>query len=137
MNFLLPLRRSCKELPWMLACSCLFLCHPLAHADTNITDCTDSPDLRAALSAGGVVTFDCDGPITLTDSITITKDTILIGSENSTMFSGDNAFRLFNVNTGVTFTVLNLTLSDGFSTNGGAIYNRGTLVASNCAFTGN
>jgi hypothetical protein len=45
--------------------------------------------------------------------------------------------RLFVVNPGVTLTLLNLTISNGRRTNGGAIFNRGKLVAVDCSFTGN
>jgi hypothetical protein len=46
---------------------------------------------------------------------------------------------MFYIENGGSLTLLNLTLSDGLGTNGGAIYNDtgGTLIISNCVFTGN
>ena len=48
-----------------------------------------------------------------------------------------DGFRLFTVNPGVQFSLNNLTLIKGVSTNGGAVLNQGALFVSNCVFTGN
>lgn len=102
-----------------------------------VTSCQES-DLRYNLSAGGPITFDCDGTIQLTSPISITRDAVLDASGHAITLSGSNAVRLFNVNTGVNFTLIHLTMADGRSTNGGAIYNEGgSLMIQNCILTNN
>src|SRR5262249_50684788 len=44
---------------------------------------------------------------------------------------------LFSVDPGVVFTVINLTLANGRSTNGGAIYNLGTTILHDCVLSNN
>src|ERR1051326_9099364 len=100
----------------------------LGHADGTVNDCSTPDDLIAALSSGGavtLVTFNCDGVVTITNTITITNDTVIDGNGNAPTISGDNTFRLFNVNPGVTLTIQKLTIANGTSTNGGGIYNHG------------
>ena len=106
------------------------------HASGTVTDCNET-SLDAALSGGGTVTFACDGTITITTTKSISVDTILDATGHTVSISGNNIVRLFTVNAAVNFSVYNLTLANGSSTNGGAIYNRGTLVVSNSMFSGN
>lgn len=49
--------------------------------------------LKAALSNGGTVSFAGNGTIVLTNTLLITKDTVLDGSGNSVTISGGNAVR--------------------------------------------
>jgi len=106
------------------------------HAAGTVTNCTES-NLDAALSGGGLVNFACDGIITITTTKSISADTTLDATGHTVTISGNNAVRLFTVNAAVNFSVYNLTLANGTSTNGGAIYNSGTLVVSNSVFSGN
>src|SRR5437773_2576124 len=106
------------------------------YAGGTVTDCSET-SLDAALSGGGTVTFACDGTITITTTKSISAATILDASGHYVTISGNNSVRLFNVNLAVNFSVYNLTLANGKSTNGGAIYNSGTLVISNSVFSGN
>lgn len=92
-----------------------------------VTNCAEA-NLRAALAGGGMVTFACDGIITLTSTITNEANTTLDASGHHITISGANTVRLFYVNTNVTFTVVNLTLADGAGTFGGGIYNDGGTV---------
>ena len=115
----------------------------------NIVVVCDETGLRAAISRGRKVTFACDGTITLTNTITISTDTVLDGAGHSVVISGNNAVRLFNVSTGATFTALNLTLANGRHQGangaagmngepgfGGAIFNAGgTVNLVNCVLT--
>jgi RHS repeat-associated protein len=114
------------------------ICFPaITQAGGTVSTCNEA-GLNSALSGGGTVTFACDGAIRLTGLKTISADTILDGTGRSVILSASNTVQLFKVNSGVTLTLLNLTLADGkTTTNGGAIYNSGTVVASNCTFTGN
>jgi len=123
----------------------LLFCRPTTHAAGIITNCT-SADLSAALIGGGLVTFGCDGTIYLTNTITITNDTTFDASgRTNVIISGliggitpGAAVRVLNISTGVNFTLVNLTIANGSSTSGGAIFNNGGRVsATNCIFSGN
>lgn len=70
-------------------------------------------DLRAALAGGGTATFACNGTIALSNSITISEDTILDGAGYTVTISGGNALRIFQVAPGVNFWIKSLTLSNG------------------------
>jgi len=119
-----------------VVCAWAFLAQPLARAGGTVDNYSSLTNFLAALNGGGTVTFNCNGTIVLTNTITITTDTVLVGRTNQVLSAG-NHFRIFNVNTNVTLTLLNLTLSDGMTNIGGAIYNQGTVMASNCTFGGN
>ena len=102
-----------------------------AQGDGTVTSCTES-NLDYALAGGGTVTFTCNGTINITTTKLIYYDTVFDGSGHTVTINGQNSVQLFNVNSGVNLTLLNLTLADGkTTTNGGAIYNEGTLIASN------
>lgn len=102
----------------------------------TVTGCTDA-DLRASLGLGGTVTLGCDGTFLLTNVIVIDKDTTLDSSGHQATISGGDLFRVFQVNTNVSFTLLGMTISRGLSTNGGGIWSAGTLNATNCIFARN
>jgi hypothetical protein len=93
----------------------------------TVTDPTE-PALRAAMAAGGTVTFACDGTITLAAPITNESNTLLDGSGHQVTISGDRRVGVFVVPTNVSFTVANLKITDGFSLGGSAILNLGGSV---------
>ena len=94
--------------------------------------------LNSALSGGGTVTFACDGTITVTNVENITTNTLVDANGYSVTISGGNTSQVFNVSSAVNLTLLNLAIANGYTTtNGGAIYNNGILIASNCIFSGN
>ena len=101
-----------------------------------VGSCTEVA-LRAALHGASAVTFACDGTIALTGTIAITNDVVLDGSGHQVTISGADLTPIFQVNTNVTFTIANLTLVNGFGTNGGAIYNNGTVNITNATCSGN
>ena len=117
----------------------LVICFILASSALGATVSTcDDVGLRTTLNSGGTVTFACDGVITLTNTLTINSDTTLDGSGHNVTISGGGALRVFIVNSGVSFKVLNLTIADGKSTNGGGIYNHGgVLTLVNCIVSNN
>jgi len=95
-------------------------------------------------------TFAADGTIVLTNTIPISISTVIDGTGRSVVISGGNAFRVFDVQPGVTLLLVDLTSVDGLArgTNGGigmnggpeeggAVYNRGTVTALNCIFSRN
>jgi hypothetical protein len=102
-----------------------------------VTNCTDA-DLRAALAGGGTVTFDCDGTITLTNTLTIATNTTLDASGRSVVLSGNNVLRPFAVNAGVQFTLNKLTVANGrHPTEGSGIFNEGALTLWRCTLSNN
>ena len=79
----------------------------------TITNCTQA-DLQAALIGGGAVSFACAGTITLTQTVVIAHDTVLDANGFAVTISGGNTVRLFQVNPNVAFSVLGMTLAEGF-----------------------
>lgn len=115
-------------------------------ADRVITNITADALEEALGTAPGsddlnVITFAASGTITLTKQFVIRENTEINAGSNTVTIQGgsstNDATRFFNVRTGITLRVMGLTFSNGRSTNGGAIYNRGTFIASNCTFSGN
>ncbi len=103
--------------------------------DGSPASCTEAA-LRAAVTAGGIVTFACgDAPVTITvtASLTLTADTVIDGGGDVTL-SGGGAVRIIDMDTGnyeatgPDLTVQRLTLRDGHAEGalldggGGAIY---------------
>lgn len=109
----------------------------------GVVSACDQAGLESALSGGGSVTFACDGTITLSNTITISEDSLLDGSGHAVTLSGNNVMRILYVNPGVRLTLVQLTIANGFqaSTNsncGGGIFNGGGIfTATNCTFIGN
>lgn len=109
-----------------------------ARAGGMVTNCSNDLDLTAKLANGGTVTFNCGAAaIILGNTKTIAANTTVDGGGKITL-SGGNAVRLFTVNAGSRLTLKNITVSNGFSnSDGGAIYNAGTLVLSGTRFLNN
>lgn len=93
-----------------------------------ISSC-DEADLRAAIDAGGTVTFGCDGTIVLANASLISGDVVLDGTGHNVRLSGNDAVRLFHVSPGLNFSVTNLALVNGRTNHGAAIYNDGGNVS--------
>ena len=129
---------------WRVCTAALLLALPLAaRAQFQVADCTQA-GIEAALTNGGTFTFVCDGIITISNTLKVTTDTTLDGSGHRIVFSGltstnlANAIRLFHVNPGVKFELINFTLANGHGTNGAAIFNnRGVVTVRDCAFSNN
>jgi hypothetical protein len=108
-----------------------------ARAGGTVTSCTEA-NLRAALAGGGTVTFACNGTITLANTISITDNTTLDGSGCQVAISGGNAVGVFYVNNNVNLALMNLSVANGKSSNGGALcLQSGTVSATDCIFTNN
>lgn len=84
--------------------------------------------LRSALITGGTVTFACDGVINLSNPLPIPSKTILDATGHQITLNGANAVRVFYVATNVAFTLVHLTVANGYSTNGAGLYNAGGTV---------
>jgi hypothetical protein len=101
-----------------------------------VTECTEA-SLRAAISGGGTVTFACDGMINLSSTLLITRDTLLQAANHQVAISGSR-LRLFQIGSNITFSLSDVTLTNGYATNGAGILNTGGFVrATNCVFAGN
>ena len=118
---------------------------------SSLTSC-DEPGLRAAVNAGGAFTFACDGKISLTQTLEVSRDVTLDGSGHQVIISGGNAVRIFSVTNGAKLTLINLTIADGRqrgtngvsgswdgeSVSGAAINNAGgTISLFSCVLTNN
>jgi hypothetical protein len=75
-----------------------------------------------------MVTFACDGTITLASTITNAADIVVDGAGHQVTISSGNAVRVFYINTNVSFTLLNLTIADAKSLGGSAILDLGGSV---------
>ncbi len=133
-------KRLCRTVPFVLSLTIfialIFFTGTAARAGGTVTSCTES-SLRAAMAGGGTVTFACDGVISLTGTITNALDTVLNGNGHQITI-GNSYHRIFFVNTNVTFTVINLTIANGYSDNGAGIFNAGgRLVLRHCLFLSN
>lgn len=113
----------------------LLLFTPTSRSAT-VVNCTEA-DLRTALSAGGHITFECDGTIMLSNTIAISVNAVLDGSGRNVRISGNGTVRVFSVPAGVSFGLKNLTIERGGRVDGGAgVYNLGTLDIDACTFYG-
>jgi hypothetical protein len=109
--------------------------NPLPAPSQKVTSCTEAA-LRSAMAVGGTVTFACSGTITVANPVVIGTNTVLDGSGQSVTISGDFS-QVFDIDTNVSATLVNLTIANGWSENGGGIYNAGTLNVTNCIFVAN
>ncbi|MGA2243748.1 MAG: choice-of-anchor Q domain-containing protein [Verrucomicrobiota bacterium] len=113
-----------------------------APGPTNVVTSPDEGSLLAAIAHGGWVGIRFSGTVTLTDTIIITNNVVLDGSQVTTTISGGNAVQLFYVAGGASLTISNLTLANGSATNnpsgGGAIYIAGgNILLAGCVLTNN
>lgn len=121
----------------LLAGGCVFLFAVQPGDASVVTDCTEA-NLRSAVEGGGVVTFACDGTIVLNNALVISADLVVDGGGRAITLSGNDTTPVFAVGGDRRLTLLNLTIANGRSANGGAIGNDGGVInASNCVFSGN
>ena len=113
---------------------------------TNLSDTSNSGSLRWAITTANAsatintITFASGntGTITLTSALPAISDNLTITGVGltSTIIDGNNLYRPFNISSGKSLTISDMTLKKGQSTNGGLIYNSaGTLSATNMRFT--
>ncbi len=71
-------------------------------------------------------------------NITISRNMTINGqSQAGTIINGTNTAQIFLIMSGVSVKILNLTLTNGNSMMGGAIFNEGNLTVEKCTFTHN
>jgi len=114
-----------------------------AAADFTVSTCTDGAFQTAVNNAqgagGGTVRFPCDGTIALSRTITVTTALTLDATGHTVAIDGGNAIRLFVVLDTGTFTVMNLTLTNGNpgGDDGGAINSYGVVYITNSTLSNN
>jgi len=140
-------RRLCAALVVLLLAAGIVA--PPARAATDIvTTCASSgpgslPDVLASAAANDTLTFaqDCTGAnaITLSATLTPTTSITIDATGHAVTISGGGSVRLFNVNSGITLGLRDLTLVNGNgNTMGGAVANfGGTLNVATSTFSGN
>jgi hypothetical protein len=103
-----------------------------------VTSCDDY-GLRTAIAQGGVVTFACDGTITLTNVIGIENNVVLDGTGHRVTIDGAGTNQMFYVSSQGSFVATNLVFANGLGTNnaggGVGIFGSGSIV--NCTFSNN
>jgi len=121
----------------------------LMAADQEVTNNNNSGagSLRQAIAdvgSGEEITFNGNYTITLTTGqLSISKNLIITGTgAGLTIIDGNNSSRVFNISSGYTVTITNMTIRNGAGTgfsgyNGGGISNSGTLSLVNCTVSGN
>jgi len=122
------------------------------HADSCLvtTDADSGADSLREKTADPVcdmITFDGDYTIVLASHLIIDRNVTIDGVGHSVTVSGNDAVRVFVVNSGVTLNLHNLTVANGYANihipgifedlDGGGIYNQGTLHVTNSLFSGN
>ncbi|SLM30215.1 exported hypothetical protein [Desulfamplus magnetovallimortis] len=115
----------------------------IVNIDRNVTSTADNGagSLRQAVlysnSGDSIDLSDIagGGTITLTSGeIVVDKDLTIIGNEsNLVIINGNNSSRIFNISNGITLSINNLQIQNGYanSQGGGAILNAGTLTLTN------
>jgi MBG domain (YGX type)/Bacterial Ig-like domain (group 3) len=117
---------------------------PSARAATDITVSTcDDSHLRAAVAqansdnADDMILFACSGTISLTSTLDITGSMFINASGAQVTLDGGSAMGVLNVASGVTLKMTDLSVQNGFSPDGGALYNAGTANIYGGTFSGN
>ncbi len=126
--------------------------------DAGDGTCDATCTLRDAVTTacnGATITFDTAGVFATPQTITLGGTELSVARNvtinapaaagNHVTVSGNNASRVFNINSGKTVNISNLTISNGhaitgalFANEGGGIYNdHGTLKLTNCVLSGN
>ena len=102
----------------------------LRYCITQANAASGSNAIDFSLGAGPAI-------ITLASELDITNSVTINGGSAQITVSGGGATRVFQVASGVSATIDNLTISGGFAQFGGAIENDGTLQLNGCILTGN
>jgi len=113
---------------------------------SNVGDTGLSSQLRQKINAcqsgtspGGTITFSVAGTVTLDSAkgpLPTIVNNVVIDGGSKVQISGNNVIRIFNVTTGATLTLKNVTISHANSQNGdgGAVASTGTVNAENTKF---
>ena len=119
-----------------LTLTCAFLSADEAFG-AGIVSVPTQESLLAALQGGGDVSFNCNGTITLTNTIEISTDTRIDAGNQSIKISGGDTCRVFHIASNVTCTIKGITISNGRASSGAGILNSGALTIQDCVFREN
>lgn len=114
-----------------------------AQACTVTTGADSGPgSLRALIGDASCasIVFAGDYTITLAGQLAIARNVTIDGTGHNVTVSGNQAARVFQVNSGVTFYLNAITVANGKAASdaGGGIYSSsGTVAVTNCTFSGN
>jgi hypothetical protein len=145
----LALRRWWLALGLLLVFGGIATLHPLraAASTQHVTSCADNGtgslrDTLATAGASDILVFDqdCTGgsKITLATTLTLSQAVTIDGTGQTVTVSGGGAVRVFQVSSGVTANIVNLTITNGSVTgSGGGIANQGTLALTDSTISGN
>ena len=105
-------------------------------------DCSLRDAINAANTLGGTdtITFSLSGAIALGSTLPDVNSRAALtidGTGQALTISGRNSVRIMIVDGGGILSLNNLTIANGSSSAGGAIYNTGTLIITNSTFSGN
>jgi len=120
-------RRRPFSLPFWLHFA---LCHAAVASIGSaaiLTECSENA-LRAAVADGGLITLSCGGVYLVPSTLNITRNTTINATASPVVLSGGWGTRVFYVGPGAELKLVGITIRDGFSTNGAAIYNDGGKV---------
>jgi len=134
--------------PAVLIMLLLFEANNAAGSTITVLNNNDSGigSLRAAIgiaNSGDTIVFDPalsgDTVILTSGEIVIDKNLAILGlDDDSTLISGNNNSRIFNIKAGDTVSIEDMTLAAGMTADsGGAIYSSGTLSVNTCVFRNN
>lgn len=145
-SYCLPSRKFSRSVAAFAAVSLAFqLCSSQAATIVVTNAAPAGPGtLRSAITNaqnGDIITFAITGIITnsVPAGLVISNNISIIGPGPNLLFiTGSNWWRAFSVNSGATSSISGLAFTNcyaGPSMDGGAIYNSGNLLLSNCLFT--
>lgn len=111
----------------------------LREAVTAANNNTNSDNCQAGSGVDlDTITFAVTGTITLNTPLNVNASgPLVIDGGSEVTISGGDSVRIFYVNTGTNLTLKNLSLIDGYSSEGGGIYNLGTLTVNSSTLSGN
>ncbi len=119
---------------------------PAVAGDAVVSGACDEAAFDTALATaltggGGTLTFDCGSPATIvfsTQKVITTGNTVIIDGADQITLSGDNTTRHFQIDTGASLEIRDLTLTDGaVEGDGGALVNDGSLTITGSTLSGN